>query len=53
MSEIVILSCEEYEKLRRKYINEHLFDVDLKPFFQSGFPVIKDYVYYDDPIIVK
>lgn len=53
MKDIEIFTQEEYEKLREHYINENLFKPNLKPFFQSRFPVIKNYVYYDNPFIVE
>ena len=50
--DIQIFTEEEYEQLREQYINENMFKPKLKPFFQTRFPVIKNYVYYDNPVII-
>lgn len=53
MKDIEIFTEEEYEKLREQYISENLFRPKLKPFFQTRFPVVKNYVYYDNPVIIE
>lgn len=51
-NEIQILTEEEYKKLREEYIYENLFKPKLRPFFQTRFPVVKNYIYYDNPVII-
>ena len=53
MRNMEIFTQQEYELLRQKYVNENLFKPKLKPFFQARFPVIKNYVYYDNPVFIN
>ncbi len=53
MDNIEIFTQEEYELLREKYLRDNLFKPRLKPFFQTRFPVIKNYVYYDNPVFIN
>lgn len=45
-----IYNNEEYARKQQQKIKDNLFKTALKPFLKNKTSVIKDYVYYSEPI---